>query len=154
MLLKGLLAIQFTAGICVATSSKSIPSAAISVCQSIDGAAQDPTCWATLGCNTRFDKWKDSCLGAPGCGCEHGQSWSDCFLVQDHDAIKNSTKTIISCVDLEQSDLCRISVRDWTKLSQNKLATAYISNAIGSKLNHGNTKPVRKVKGVSMLMLS
>ena len=119
----------------MAVSPSSILGTEDSACKNATGVVQDPSCWAALGYNAWFDTWEGLCTGAPRCGCSGSKPWSDCALRQYQNAIDSSTKTTISCVDLKQPDLCQIPNGNWTKFSDNQLATAYAATAIGSKAN-------------------
>ena len=116
------------------------------VCQNATAVAQDPTCWTALGYNTWFDTWKGPCPGPPGCTCDVRKPWSDCVLNQYQTTLNGPAKLTISCIDLTIPDLCYIPSSDWTKLSENQLATAYASTAIRSKLIP--ERDTKKVLGV------
>lgn len=123
------------ADLCIALPSDTILARQDAICESAVAVTQDPNCWVALGYNTWFDTWKSPCPGAPGCTCDVSRPWSDCTLKQYHTALGSPAKSDISCTDLTRPDLCSIPSGDWTKLSENQLATAYVTSAIGSKLD-------------------
>ena len=127
-----LLTILLTAGTCVAKSPDPIFVTHQSTCRNATVAVQDPACWTSLGCDSWFERWKDSCPGSSACGCDRNQAWSDCALRQYQNTIQSSAKSSISCVDLEWPHLCQIPIIDCTKLSESQLTIAYASTAIGS----------------------
>lgn len=119
--------------LCVALPSETILGRQDGACQNAMAVAQDHTCWAALGYNTWYDTWKAPCPGPPGCTCDVRKPWSDCVLNQYQTALDGPAKLKISCIDLTQPDLCSIPSGDWKKLSENQLAAAYASTAIGSE---------------------
>ena len=117
--------------LCIAVPSDAVLGRQDAACE--NAMAQDPTCWAALGYNTWFDTWKGPCPGPPGCACDVRKPWSECALNQYQTALDDPAKLTMSCMDLATPNLCVIPSGDWTKLSENQLATAYVSTAIGSK---------------------
>ena len=115
-----------------------LPSDTILVRQDVNcqnATAHEPTCWANLGYDDWFDTWQGPCPGPTGCSCDVRKPWSDCLLKQYQTAAGDPAGSTISCTDLTRPDLCSIPPSDWTKLSENELAAAYVSTAIGSKLS-------------------
>lgn len=121
-----------------------------SVCEKATAVTQNAACWARLGYNDWFETWKGPCPGpgtsaAPGCSCDQSRPWSDCVLDQYLCALDGGggggggsdpaklRSGNVSCMDLMRPEQCQIPLGDWTRLSENDLAAAYVSTAVGSK---------------------
>ena len=111
-----------------------------SVCEKATAVTQNVACWARLGYNDWLETWRGPCPGtsAPGCSCDKSRPWSDCVLDQYLRALDGGDPARtrsgnVSCTDLMRPEQCQIPLGDWTRLSENDLAAAYVSTAVGSK---------------------
>ncbi len=138
MFILSIISILLVADLCATLPSETILGRQDAICESTTAVAQDPSCWSALGYNTWFETWKGPCPGPPGCNCDVNKPWSDCVLSQYQSALGGSAESKGSCIDLTRPELCSIPPGDWTKLSENQLAAAYVSTAVSSKMKSKN----------------